>query len=356
MKVNILKPVITILLSFSLFSFGSAQNIYTKDGVSLGNRNDLIKNCAKDTEKEISDVPGLSLDPEVYCSCIFDIIIPRYTSDELNKIASNDALIQLIVEEENWMLIMDCMGDNLKVDDDYVIKDDLNYQQYSEQSEMIAVRACVNEMKNDPLVKEILDYLNPNALEELCSCMMPKLYADGYTWAQIMDAENASSIVFNEVMARCVEDVFPELNSGGQMNSYEPSDIIGRSYSTVVELLGSQSVFRIKISIDGFSRYFIFDTGASVLVIDSNTERELLLRGAIKREHYLGKENYMLANNEVVEARLVRLNNVQIGDYTVNNVVAAIIDQGEHLAGLGFLKKFNRWEIDTDQKIITLFR
>ena len=95
----------------------------------------------------------------------------------------------------------------------------------------------------------------------------------------------------------------------------------------------------------------MFDTGASDLIINSDLERELLLNGSLTKEDYLGTEYYELANNETVEARIIRLNNIQIGDYYVGNVVAGIIDGGSLLCGIGLLKKFRKWEFTDFRKI-----
>ena len=69
---------------------------------------------------------------------------------------------------------------------------------------------------------------------------------------------------------------------------------------------------KIKISISGVSKYYLFDTGASDLIIDRDTERELLLNGVLKRENYLGKTQYTTANNQIMEAQVVKVDNITI--------------------------------------------
>jgi predicted aspartyl protease len=53
---------------------------------------------------------------------------------------------------------------------------------------------------------------------------------------------------------------------------------------------------------------------------------------------------------------MVKLDNVIIGDYTINNVVVAIIEDGVLLCGKSILDKFKKWEIDQNNKLLILFK
>jgi clan AA aspartic protease (TIGR02281 family) len=114
--------------------------------------------------------------------------------------------------------------------------------------------------------------------------------------------------------------------------------------------------YKVKISIDGISKYYLLDTGASNLIINRDVERDLLINGSLTKKDYLGTELYSLANNQNVTAQLVRLNNIKIGEYVVNNVTAAIIDDGSLLCGIGLLEKFRKWELDNGEEMLILYR
>jgi len=76
----------------------------------------------------------------------------------------------------------------------------------------------------------------------------------------------------------------------------------------------------------------------------------------LKRENYLSKTEYNLANNQTVLAQEVKVDNITIGDYTLNNVVIAIIDEGSLLCGKSFLDKFKKWEIDKQNNFLILYK
>ncbi len=140
-------------------------------------------------------------------------------------------------------------------------------------------------------------------------------------------------------------------------NTYKPEEIL--CDQDIIEIPLTETVssnFTLEIEIDGEIRSFIFDTGASEMVINADLERELLLNGTISRENYLEKRPFKLANNQMVTAQLIRVNSIKIGDCFVENAVIAAIDDGDLLLGTGFLKKFKNWEFDSKNKVLRLYR
>ncbi len=76
----------------------------------------------------------------------------------------------------------------------------------------------------------------------------------------------------------------------------------------------------------------------------------------MKKEDYLSKTEYTLANNKTVKGQKIKVNNIVIGDYTLNNVIIAIIDEGSLLCGKSFLDKFKKWEIDKQNNVLILYK
>ena len=80
------------------------------------------------------------------------------------------------------------------------------------------------------------------------------------------------------------------------------------------------------------------------------------MNGTLKKDSYLGEKPYTLANNDVVVAQMVILKNIKIGDYTVNNVKAAVINNASLLCGISFLSKFSNWMIDPKNSKLILMK
>ena len=130
-------------------------------------------------------------------------------------------------------------------------------------------------------------------------------------------------------------------------NIYDPNDIKGSILDKCeIPLINNfGNGYKIDITVDGIKKQYIYDTGASDFVINSSMEKELILQGKIKAEDYYPPKEYLIANGEIIEKRIVRLDNIKIGDYIVNNVFASITDSNDDrilLCGLGLLNKFSK--------------
>ena len=102
------------------------------------------------------------------------------------------------------------------------------------------------------------------------------------------------------------------------------------------------NIYKLEIDIDGIKKQYIYDTGASYLSINSSMEKELKSQGKIKNEDYFPPKKFQISSGEIIEKRIVRLDNIKIGDYIVNNVFVTITEGDDDsilLCGLGLLKK-----------------
>lgn len=333
-----------------LSQFGTAQTIKTKDGVSLGNRKDFIHSCTKGATQSTMKMNGIEINTQKYCACVSDKLIPTLTSTQLEEAHKNDKLTELFLEDKNFKIVMGCLDGNYKINENYTFNDSSD----SEGVRKAAIGSCVKLITDDPENKKTW---TPKMAEDYCSCAVSKLFSKGYKYKDILEIENENSAAYNEIAVPCINEIMKDHPSLGSSNSYEPKDLTGvnpTSEVSLVDYLGKG--YKIKISLDGISKYFLFDTGASDMIIDRDFERELLLNGSLKKSDYLDKKEYTMANNQEVKGQLVRLNNVKIGDYVVNNVVVAVIDEGSLLCGKGFLDKFRKWELDKEKKLLILYK
>jgi clan AA aspartic protease (TIGR02281 family) len=158
-------------------------------------------------------------------------------------------------------------------------------------------------------------------------------------------------------MNNALQDLTEENFESDKYDGVHLFEVSGDGISSEVPLTDYMGQgYKIKLNIGGVESYFLLDTGASNIIIDRKIERELLLSGSIKREDYLDESNYIMANNESVVAQNIILREIKVGNYTVKNVKAAIIDGGSLLCGQSFLESFSKWEINKFKKTLTLFR
>lgn len=337
---------LTLTLANNLFS----QNLYTKDNVDIGERSVFIETCITGANQRFINVNGIEIDAYSYCSCMGDNLIPSITSTELMDAIQNNKVAELVTNETNFGILMNCVENNIELKDDYKFND----APLNDITQKVAITVCVQEILSDP---ENLEFWTPELANQYCDCAISKIYALGYTYKDILELELEDGASFNEIVVPCINDIVSLFDALDFSNTYIPSDIIGSKTSSKVELtdyLGQG--YKVKISMNGVTKYYLLDTGASDLIINEEVERELIKNGTIKDGSYVGFNTYAMANNEEIEARVVLVDNIKIGDYTLNNVYVAIIDNGALLCGTGLLDKFKKWEVNKENKLLILYK
>jgi clan AA aspartic protease (TIGR02281 family) len=328
----------------------AAQVVKSKDGVSLGKRSEFISACTKAADKKIMTINGLEIESYKYCACVCDNLIPIINSWEIERAVKENKMNELFLKEKNLEILMKCLEGNIKINDDFKFGQTDN----AELKKKIGIKSCVIEILND---KEMTEILTKELAEAYCECAINKLLSTGYTYKDIQQIEDENSSAFNEIAVPCISEILKTTEDFKSSNAYNINDIKGGSYRSLIPLTDYFGQgYKVKINIAGVSKYYLFDTGASDLIIDRDTERELLSNGALKKKNYLNNTEYTLANNQTIKAQMVKIDNIKIGDYTLNNVVIAIIDEGSLLCGKSFLDKFKKWEIDTQNNVLILYK
>jgi clan AA aspartic protease (TIGR02281 family) len=327
-----------------------AQQVKLKDGVTLGERNDFISTCTKGADKELMNINGLEIEIYKYCACVCDNLVPTLNSWEIEKAAKEDKLMELFLQDKNLEILMNCLEGNFEIADDYEYGNLDN-----PELKKMGIKLCIDELMN--YAEEEEEVWTKELAEEYCECAINKLTSAGYTYKDILEIEDENSESFNEIAMPCVTQVLKGKTEIKSSNAYNINDLKGGGYRSLIPLIDYFGQgYKIKITISGVTKYYLFDTGASDLIIDKDIELELLLNGGLKRENYLSKTEYTLANNQTIQAQQVWVDNITIGDYTVNNVVIGIIDEGSLLCGISFLNKFKKWELDKQNNFLVLYK
>lgn len=320
----------------------------------MGYKDDLVDACANGAN-DILNVGGNSVAIRDYCSCVMNGLMPNLYSWEIEEAAKNNTMKELFIKDKNLDYIMDCIDPIMESD----VLDDYNYgkQDYSDYDKSIMIKGCVEVAMSE----EGLDELYGMTYEDIynyCSCSIDKFISLGYNFGQLKLIEDEGSEVFNEVTIPCVKEILSDnIGSSDYINSYISTDIVGYKRSSTIELVDYfNSLYKIKIEIGGIVKYFTFDTGATDLVISTDLAIELIKEGLIEEDDFLGEELYTLADNSVVLAEMIRLDGINIGDYTVNNVIVAVIEEGSLLCGVGLLNKFRNWELNQNTSSLILYR
>lgn len=133
------------------------------------------------------------------------------------------------------------------------------------------------------------------------------------------------------------------LDIGGQRGVFELNNRVGGVYSApaempIVSIWPTNGMYLASGSVNGFTVDFMVDTGASVIAINGETAKRLGL-------NYLDANQIGVRTASGVElAYSIQLDSVQLGDISLENVAAVVIDGPEPqraLLGMSFLNAFD---------------
>jgi aspartyl protease family protein len=142
--------------------------------------------------------------------------------------------------------------------------------------------------------------------------------------------------------------VMVSCNRSNSDRSGDRTTDVDHSKTNKVKMRKNGGVYYIPIKVNGVSMEFIFDTGASIISISKTEASFLYKQGKIKDSDILGTQNFIDANGDVSQGVVIRLDNVQIGNRTLRNVKASVVNNSVAplLLGQSALGKFGSFTID----------
>ncbi|MFJ1430635.1 TIGR02281 family clan AA aspartic protease [Capnocytophaga canimorsus] len=142
-------------------------------------------------------------------------------------------------------------------------------------------------------------------------------------------------------------------------DSYRFSSMDGdgiTSEENVLKMERKGGVRYISIEINKLPLKFIFDTGASNICISISEAKVLYKQGSLTQDDFIGKANFQDATGKISEGMKINLREVKIGNRTLHNLQALVVDNEEAplLLGQSALEKFGSIEIDNKKDLIIL--
>ena len=124
---------------------------------------------------------------------------------------------------------------------------------------------------------------------------------------------------------------------------------------TVVRMRQEGGVYHIPCKINGIEMEFVFDTGASDITMSLTEALFLFKQGKLSKSDFREPRQYKIADGSIHEGMVVVIQNVEIGNRTLHNVQASIVDNMEAplLLGQSALARFGRISIDYNRNQIT---
>lgn len=123
---------------------------------------------------------------------------------------------------------------------------------------------------------------------------------------------------------------------------------------TKVTMRKEGGVYLVPVTVNGLNLEFIFDTGASSISISVAEATVMARQGQITSDDIVGQAQFADATGAVSVGTVVMLRSVQIGDITLENVEATVVDNinAPLLLGQTALAKFGKVTIDYNSNTI----
>ena len=102
--------------------------------------------------------------------------------------------------------------------------------------------------------------------------------------------------------------------------------IVKTNAQTVIQMVADQGVYKVPCEVNGLKVKMVFDTGAAAVSISENLAEMMLENGYLSPEDLGNKAKAITADGRIVDNTLVILKTVKIGDITLSDVAAVVID------------------------------
>ena len=315
-----------------------AQNtyIYTKEGRSILNRRSVIENCLQALRKDKSDAVAVSI-----CECQTDKInrnfsYKQYLNFKNKGIIDLSGLIKTNAEVAE--AIQQCYTNS--------------GQTVLLQAQGFEAEFILNCAKNIQHASE--KTYDTKRVNDFCNCQLSMVKSKKITDEQMQTLTNPNSLLFYEMMFTCGDPFTNKSDFRSNWTTALQQDVKGPDTDTLT-VLNLNSMTYVKARIGSKEQVWLFDTGASDLLIDKDTEEQLKEEKVMTAENYLGIGEYEMANGMVDTCRKYRINNVKIGKFTLNNIMVAVTDKGKRIiVGKALMNKFSQWVLSNKENSLVL--
>ena len=123
---------------------------------------------------------------------------------------------------------------------------------------------------------------------------------------------------------------------------------------TIIQMVEDRGVYKIPCEVNGLKVKMVFDTGAAAVSMSSSFAEMLLDNNYISVTDFTGKAKSMTADGRIIDHTELMIHTLKIGDITVNDVMAIVIDSQDTplLLGQTAIQKLGVISINGDKLYI----
>jgi hypothetical protein len=333
---------IFILLIFSFLASHAQDDdkyLHSKEGNTVGFKKDFIISC-----RQGFAAPAENKIITKICECQINLLERRFPLKQIRqyqKKYKGDAWNKLI--EEDTILqrqFKDCFEGN----NDALL---LSIPAYRESF----IKECVESITRENPERN----LNDTLVSVYCNCAAEIIEKRKIKLDKMDELSDPNSFIYNEIAYKCGSPFLEASDFAKEWRASNRNDINGPFEIDSVQVISVNGMHKVKIAVGGIIKIWMIDSGASDLLMSDDFAKTLREKGVISERNFAGEGHYMLADNRQVTCKRYKIDNVQIGRYSVNNIIIAVSkDVKEFLVGKSLLNKFSQWTIDNKNNVLIL--
>ena len=330
-----------VILLLSIF-FGSAalaqESIFSKEGRRILNRRELVYDCLRSLNKDRSDKIALGI-----CECQASVLDGRFSNKQFKQFTKKQVVdLTGLIESDSLV--------KKELQECYTASGQTVLLQ-AESSESEFLKGCRTSIQNSS--DKTLD---PAQVDRFCQCQLQLVKTKRLSDQEMASLSDPNSLLFFEIMYRCGSPFLSKEKTTPPWSAAAANDISGPATDTI-DVLVINGMTYLKVKIGSLVQVWLFDTGASDLLINTEMEAALKKENILTAANYLGVGEYELANGAIDSCRRYRVKGVQVGRFTLENIVISVSEKGKRIiVGKTLLNKFRHWTLNNQENKLVLVK
>lgn len=327
------------MVSFSVvYGQNPANYIRSKEGKPMFQRKAMLISCLKNYKKDRNDEVAVKV-----CECYLDKLDKSFTNKQYKEHSKNHVVdLEALINTDPTLkkTIEECFtasGQSIL----------MSVESFREEN----VAECIASIQKNS--NKSLDSLKVKAF---CNCQLELIKTKKLNDTAFQQINNPNSLLYYELMYKCGSPFEGETKYNNEWNENVHKDITGNNTDTI-QVLNFNGITYVKLKIAGEVLFWLFDTGASDMLITKEMEADWLSKNILTKENYIGINEYEMANGSIDSCRKYIIQGVTIGEFHVNNVAIAVSDKAKKIIlGRSLLNKFKEWILDNKNNALILTR
>lgn len=277
------------------------------------------------------------------CKCQAEELNRRFTDKQYKKHTKKNVIDFAALMKEDSLIerdLQDCFVETGKAT--------LLQVESSEESFLANCREAIQRSSAKALSDE--------KVAGFCHCQLEMVKSKKLTDEEVKTLRDPNSLLFFEMMYRCGSPYASVTEEDRNWSPASATDVKGPA-SDSINVLNINGMTFVKVKIGSLVRVWLFDTGASDLLINTEMENQLKNEHVLSPSNYLGIGEYEMANGSIDSCRQYRVNGVRMGSFILDNVIVSVSEKSQRIiVGKTILNKFRSWTLNNQEQRLFLQR